>query len=190
VLTEELYTAIGKILRIAAEIEHEISLALFHYSKIAPELGFVLIGQMPIKSKVERLFYIIEIHKLQFPDGSKKYLVHAFTEFLKLRNSLAHGILLGIHPKINRIVFGTQRYDYRTDTTVFLSGESYSEEQIITAVAFAENLLSNVRKTFGAPPWPDRHALLTHARPPRHLDLKPSDPNPAPPQPPPPPSRK
>lgn len=88
--------AIADIILLGAEIDHLTSMALFAFAGIEPHDGFVLIKRLQIGEKLDRLKYFVNAHGNAEFIAAFDQLVKQLATFTRIRNTLAHGVYMGM----------------------------------------------------------------------------------------------
>ncbi len=105
-LTDELYIAIGKIIRAFAEIEDVITLTISNFAQVSESQACVLLGKTALAGKINTARRLGMMREDFAIDAFNKAFEPPFKEILRLRNSLAHGTLLGVDEE-GRLCFTT-----------------------------------------------------------------------------------
>jgi hypothetical protein len=88
---------IGSIILSGSEIDHLISLALFRASGLTEKNGFILFGRSTISTKMGKLRYLVQTSYKDGPNIEEfSDLEQDIQTFSKVRNMVAHGLILGM----------------------------------------------------------------------------------------------
>ena len=118
---------IGEIVMSGAEIDHLISLALFKLSRIDFSIGFILLDRASIGTKIAKLRYLVSISSdIELNEQFLK-LDAELTPFLKIRNTVAHGHLLG--RQSNGAFAFLVTADYTDNLGEFCSAAEFTNEE-------------------------------------------------------------
>ena len=96
-LTDELYLASAKILRAAAEIEDIVNLTVAQFADLSESKASVLLGRSPLAARIRIARKLGSLRKDAALKAFDKAFEPPFKDFLRLRNTLAHGALLGVN---------------------------------------------------------------------------------------------
>lgn len=92
--------AIGRLGRACAEIEDCLTAYLCHVAKISEGQALILLGKLPISGKKRISSTFAESHgSEELARFNSLFETPAYSEIMKCRNSVAHGILLGRTPE-------------------------------------------------------------------------------------------
>ncbi|WP_156950399.1 hypothetical protein [Hyphomonas oceanitis] len=95
-MTDDLYLAIGKIVRAVAEIDDILTLAISQLITVSESKTAVLLGRMQISRKIAVARMLAKMHDPDVSEIFTKVFEQPFSDIIDLRNALAHGTLLGV----------------------------------------------------------------------------------------------
>lgn len=88
---------IGDIMMTGSEIDHLITMALFKIMNVDFTVGFVIFDRTAIGTKIGKMKYFINARNKDDEITEFCKLDSLLKPFIKLRNALAHGVLIGTH---------------------------------------------------------------------------------------------
>lgn len=138
--------AIGRLVRACAEIDDCLTAYLCHVARINEGQALILLGKMPISGKKRMACTFAESHG---PDELARFNslfgTPEYSEIMKCRNSVAHGILLGRTPD-GHIAFRVPDMLPSEGDTATVQVNAYSASGLASyahdAAALAESLRS------------------------------------------------
>ena len=95
-IPDEVYTAMGKIIRAFAEIEDLILLYLCRLAETPESVITLLLGRTPVSAKLKLAQYLARSRGKETLALHKEIFTKEFSDALKKRNAIAHGTLLGV----------------------------------------------------------------------------------------------
>jgi hypothetical protein len=141
---------IGDIIMVGAEIDHLVTLALFNTTNIDFTIGFALFDRASIGSKLSKLRYFMGFQKDELVKSNFKVLDKHLEPFLKLRNALAHGVLIG--KRLDEIIFMLTA-EYQDYEGSFSSGAvGYREEQFKHVLNRGRECVKMLKELFDVKP--------------------------------------
>lgn len=135
---------------VGAEIDHLITLALFKMTNIDFVVGFALLDRATIGTKLSKLRYFNGFQKDAATRAEFDRLDAILGPFLTLRNTLAHGVLIG--RRGDTIIFMLTA-DYTDNLGSFSNGGvGYKEEDFALALDHGRECVKLVTEIFGVKP--------------------------------------
>jgi hypothetical protein len=133
-----------------AEIDHLITVALFKIVKIDFTIGLVIFDRASIGTKLEKMRYFVNARNIDEEIKAFKNLDSLLKPFIKLRNALAHGVLIGAHQDF--VIFMLTA-DY-TDNLGSFSNEAagYKEADFCTASEHGRECVKLIKEIFDVQP--------------------------------------
>ncbi len=138
--------AIGRIVRACAEIDDCMTAYLCHVARINEGQGLILLGKMAISGKKRMACTFAESHgPEELARFNSLFATPAYTEIMKCRNSVAHGILLG-RTEAGHIAFRVSDMLPPAGETATVQVNAYTSSGLASyahdAVAMADSLRS------------------------------------------------
>lgn len=95
-IDQESMKAIGRLIRAVAEIEYIISLYIGARCRLSTSQLVVLLGRTAISKKLEIAAYLAKMAGEERADRFEMVFDSNFALLLKIRNAVAHGVLMGL----------------------------------------------------------------------------------------------
>lgn len=160
---------IGDIVMTGAEIDHLISLALFKMLKIDFSIGFVLFDRATMGTKLAKLKYFVEVSNDETLVKKFDNLCKALQPLMKMRNTVAHGHIVGKTKFGNEILFLVTA-DYTDHLGEFVSTAiSFTEEQLTLISNNSKACVEEIKRVFDVKPLHETTSYKLLPDPPKSL---------------------
>lgn len=140
--------AIARIVRAFAEIEHILQTYIAGMCSLTPGAGIVLLGRSNISRRVEMAEYLSKIVGAEAASDFSLLFDSQFRELLTCRNSVAHGVLLGLDSE-GRYSFLTERTDIPDGNTAIGIIMGYEPEYLHDAAGRLERFIPHAEDVLG-----------------------------------------
>jgi len=179
------YQRIGELVRAFAEIEDIVSLYLYRLAGVSESMGSVMLGRTPISTRISQLEYIARLHGEDAAELHAELFDKRFTDTLKCRNVVAHGVFVGKGECDGRdLGYAFTTSDTVEPNTPMLTANTficYKYESIAQTASYAKKLVTQLTDALGVLALREGRyemPLYSHpkSRPPRKPNAKPKRP--------------
>ncbi len=180
-IDDEVSAAIGRIIRSFAELDNCLTLYLSLLINLEESPTTILLGRMNITGKIQKAGYLASLSKGTIKTTHKQLFDARFRAFLKCRNVLAHGSLLGKTDEGNFAFLINETIETDSENARFVV-VAYSKETILQTADNMEIYMEDLIKELALQPLLDTRAqlpLLAHPKG-RFLQRKQKKPEPQP----------
>tara|TARA_B110001454_G_scaffold96783_1_gene91651 strand:- start:12262 stop:12822 length:561 start_codon:yes stop_codon:yes gene_type:complete len=146
-LDDRTLTAIGRLVRACAEIEDMIDLFIASVAGINEQKTTILLGKTAIKRRIEIALELCKLRTDKALEVHKNVFGASFSDLLEIRNTVAHGKLLGV-TEDGKLAFLTAYQGPTTENSAIRIVKSYLPETIEQWAIVAERDLPMLAKQF------------------------------------------
>jgi hypothetical protein len=148
-LTDDQHAAIGRIIRACAEIEDIINLRLADLTGVLEGVVLVFLGRASITKRLQILKFVSEGKGIEAEDlHAQAFDNPHFRELQEMRNTVAHGRLLGLTDDGN-IAFSVVETQGIDSKKVWMTAHSYGPDSFAILASQAEDIIPQMEAAFG-----------------------------------------